>query len=88
MTTEPAKQHGGVISVLARLLKGNELPEPPPTDPMPLLLNWFNEASASGVDDDFNAMTLSTATPSGIPSALGGVVQRIVHRRERHAGVR
>ncbi len=69
MTTEPSKEYGSVLGVLTRLLECHDLPDPPPTDPMPLLLNWFNEARASGTYDDFNAMTLATATPGGIPSA-------------------
>jgi len=36
---------------------------------MPLLLEWFEEARRCGRYDDFNAMTLATATPNGEPSA-------------------
>lgn len=54
---------------LAGMLSSPDLPEPPPADPMPLLLRWYHEAEESGKYQDFNAMTLATATRAGVPSA-------------------
>lgn len=60
---------GGVIEAITRLLSCHDLPELPPESPMPLLLAWMREARDSGRYDDYNAMTLATATPDGAPSA-------------------
>jgi len=58
-----------MTSLLAELAACHDLPEPLPDDPMPLLTAWFENARASERYDDFNAMTLATATPDGAPSA-------------------
>ena len=67
--TPPAKEHGALIEALTCVLACHDLPEPLPKDPMPLLLEWFEDARQSERYDDFNAMTLATATPDGFPSA-------------------
>lgn len=67
--TPPAKEHGALIEALTSMLACHDLPEPLPQDPMPLLLEWFEDARQSERYDDFNAMTLATATPDGSPSA-------------------
>ncbi|MCC5785697.1 MAG: pyridoxamine 5'-phosphate oxidase [Phycisphaerales bacterium] len=60
---------GPIISALTNMLACNDLPDPAPADPMPLLLAWFEDARKSERYEDFNAMTLATATPGGLPSA-------------------
>jgi pyridoxamine 5'-phosphate oxidase len=45
------------------------LPSPLPDDPLPLVARWLNDAMASQVQPNPNAMTLATATPGGQPSA-------------------
>ncbi|TVQ62305.1 MAG: pyridoxamine 5'-phosphate oxidase [Phycisphaerales bacterium] len=55
--------------MLTELLGAHDLPAEPPRDPMPLLLEWWEDARARGGYADFNAMTLATATPDGFPSA-------------------
>jgi pyridoxamine 5'-phosphate oxidase len=58
-----------LLKTVAGLLSCQDLPEVPPADPMPLLSAWYADAQASGKYDDFNAMTIATATPEGVPSA-------------------
>lgn len=54
--------------LLAGVVKGG-LPEALPANPMGIVREWFDEAKASGVYDDPNAMTLATCTPDGTPAA-------------------
>lgn len=49
--------------------KGRTLPEPLPTDPMPLVAVWLTDAAASKSQPNPNAMTLATVDPDGSPSA-------------------
>lgn len=63
-----SKEHGAVAVTLTGMLACHDLPDPLPDDPMPLLHTWFEDARCSDRYDDFNAMTLGTATPEGIPS--------------------
>lgn len=37
---------------IAKLLSASDLPEPPPTDPLPLLAAWFEQRVSSGKYDD------------------------------------
>jgi pyridoxamine 5'-phosphate oxidase len=67
--TQTTNEHGSLIDALTGMLACHDLPEPLPDNPMPLLLEWFEDARRSERYDDFNAMTLATATPSGAPSA-------------------
>lgn len=67
--TDAAKEHGALVDALTGMLACHDLPDLLPDDPMPLLLEWFEDARRSGRYDDFNAMTLATATPDGVPSA-------------------
>lgn len=64
-TNEP----GTIVRCLTDLLSCHDLPADLPHDPMPLLNEWFEDARRSGAYDDFNAMTIATATASGRPSA-------------------
>ena len=68
MTATPDRAHP-LLSAITSLLACHDLPEIPPADPMPLLLEWYRDAQQRGRYDDFNAMTLATATPDGRPSA-------------------
>ena len=63
------KEPGALISALTQMLSCHDLPDPLPRDPMPLLLEWFEDARRSDRYDDFNAMTLATVGPDGAPSA-------------------
>jgi pyridoxamine 5'-phosphate oxidase len=67
--TDAAKEHGALVDALTGMLACHDLPDLLPYDPMPLLLEWFEDARRSERYDDFNAMTLATATPEGAPSA-------------------
>lgn len=67
--TDAAKEHGALVDALTGMLACHDLPDLLPYDPMPLLLEWFEDARRSERYDDFNAMTLATATPDGAPSA-------------------
>lgn len=67
--TGSADAPGPIARALASLMCGRDLPDALPADPMPILLEWFEDARRSGRYDDFNAMTLATATPDGAPSA-------------------
>jgi len=67
--THTPKEPGALVEALTGMLACHDLPEPLPEDPMPLLLEWFEDARRSARYDDFNAMTLATATPEGAPSA-------------------
>lgn len=67
--TQITKEHGALIDALTGMLTCHDLPDPLPDDPMPLLLNWYEDARRSGRYDDFNSMTLATAAPDGSPSA-------------------
>ncbi|MCW5755561.1 MAG: pyridoxamine 5'-phosphate oxidase [Phycisphaeraceae bacterium] len=67
---EPAEREPGMlIRALTGMLACHDLPEEPPADPMPTLLAWFKDAETRGNYEDFNAMTLATATADGRPSA-------------------
>jgi pyridoxamine 5'-phosphate oxidase len=57
-----------IDELLTSLLGTKDLPLPAPADPLPLLKAWFDEAKASGKYDDFNTMSLATATAGGAPS--------------------
>jgi len=63
------EDHGTVVRVLEGLLACHDLPEVLPNNPMPILVSWFEDAMASERYDDFNAMTLASATADGQPSA-------------------
>ncbi len=67
--TDADKQHGTLVDTLTGMLVCRDLPDLLPDDPMPLLLEWYEDAYRSERYDDFNAMTLATATPDGVPSA-------------------
>jgi len=67
--TDGRDEVGAIMTALTGLLSCDDLPDPLPDDPMPLLQSWFEDARESGAYDDFNAMTLATATPDGVPSA-------------------
>lgn len=62
-------QPGMILRAFTSLLACHDLPDEAPADPLPLFIAWFEEARRSGRYDDFNAMTLATATPDGVPSA-------------------
>jgi len=62
-------EHGALIDTLTGMLACHDLPDPLPADPMPLLLEWFEDARQCKRYDDFNAMTLATTTLDGLPSA-------------------
>lgn len=49
--------------------EGELLPDPLPTDPMPLLKAWLDEAVTRDEQPNPNAMTLATADTEGRPSA-------------------
>lgn len=57
-----------ITEAITDLLAVHDLPEPAPADPMPLFVQWFDEAKGSGKYDDPNAMSLATCTPDGMPS--------------------
>lgn len=65
----PAQEAGSLVTALTGMIAPRSLPDPLPADPMPLLSQWFEEARGSGQYDDFNAMTLATASQGGAPSA-------------------
>lgn len=58
-----------ITELITRLLSAQDLPETPPADPMPTLVEWLADAQKSGKYDDPNAMALATATRDGAPSA-------------------
>ena len=53
------------------------LPEPLPTDPMPLFQEWFREAAARRAQPNPDAMIVATTTSSGEPSARVVLCKRI-----------
>lgn len=57
-----------LTNTLTELLSAHDIPEPPPAEPMALLASWYDEAKQSKKYDDFNAMSLATATRDGVPS--------------------
>jgi len=69
LTTSHDDQPGPILEALTRLIACDDLPETLPHDPIPLLVEWFEDARRCEHDDDFNAMTLATATANGEPSA-------------------
>ncbi len=68
MTFKIPSAAGALDKVLTELLTCQDLPEALPSDPMPLLRAWFEDAAKSGRYDDSNAMALATATADGLPS--------------------
>lgn len=50
-------------------MSSSTLPEPLPTDPLPLFANWFEEARTRQVQPNPDAMVLATVGASGAPSA-------------------
>jgi pyridoxamine 5'-phosphate oxidase len=54
------------------------LPEPLPTDPMPLFHEWFREAGARRAQPNPDAMVVATASASGDPSARVLLCKRVV----------
>jgi pyridoxamine 5'-phosphate oxidase len=54
--------------MIERLLEGVGLPEPLPSDPMPTLMRWFDEAMAAQATPSPEAFALATADGSGRPS--------------------
>ncbi|MGP1346100.1 MAG: pyridoxamine 5'-phosphate oxidase [Phycisphaerales bacterium] len=73
------KETGPIAAALTAMLACHDLPDPLPDDPMPLLLAWYEDARRSERYDDFNAMTLATATPWGAPSARIVLCKAIEH---------
>lgn len=57
---------------------GESLPEPLPTDPMPLFHAWFREAAAERAQPNPDAMVLATAASNGNPSARVLLCKRVV----------
>lgn len=53
------------------------LPEPLPTDPMPLFQEWFREAAARRAQPNPDAMIVATTASSGEPSARVVLCKRI-----------
>lgn len=54
------------------------LPETLPADPLPLFLEWFEEAKGAGAQPNPDGMTLASATPEGVPSARIVLCRKIV----------
>jgi pyridoxamine 5'-phosphate oxidase len=54
------------------------LPEPLPTDPMPLFHEWFREALARRTQPNPDAMVVATAASKGDPSARVLLCKRVV----------
>ena len=54
------------------------LPEPLPTDPMPLFQEWFREAAARRAQPNPDSMIVATTASSGEPSARVVLCKRIV----------
>ncbi len=54
------------------------LPEPLPTDPLPLFHEWFKEAAARRTQPNPDAMIVATAATSGDPSARVLLCKRVV----------
>ena len=50
-------------------LRAEQLPEPLPGDPFPIVAAWYEEAMAARRVPNPNAMTLATVDPEGRPSA-------------------
>ena len=69
MTSTITHNAGPVARIITELLGAHDLPAQPPHDPMPLLLEWWEDARTRGGYADHNAMSLATATPDGFPSA-------------------
>ncbi|MBX3408713.1 MAG: pyridoxamine 5'-phosphate oxidase [Phycisphaeraceae bacterium] len=72
-----------IDELLTSLLVTRDLPDPPPPDPLPLLKVWYEEARACGKYDDFNAMSLATATATGVPSVRIVLCKSIDHESAR-----
>ena len=53
------------------------LPEPLPADPVPLFVNWFQEARKRAVQPNPDAMVLATVSAEGAPSARVVLCKRI-----------
>jgi len=53
------------------------LPEPLPTDPMPLFQEWFREAVARRAQPNPDSMIVATTASSGEPSARVVLCKRI-----------
>ncbi len=69
MDTHQDTHRHPLLRTLTSLVACDDLPRALPDDPMPILQRWYREAEAAAGDEDFNAMTLATATPRGAPSA-------------------
>ncbi|MGE3107707.1 MAG: pyridoxamine 5'-phosphate oxidase [Phycisphaerales bacterium] len=57
-----------IDQTLYKLIARGDLSGTPPAEPMELLAAWYEEARRSKKYDDFNAMSLATSTPDGLPS--------------------
>lgn len=68
MTTPRRQRRRPLLDSLSGLVACDDLPEALPADPMPLLIEWSEQARRNDRYDDFNAMALSTATSNGLPS--------------------
>ncbi|MFL6576169.1 MAG: pyridoxamine 5'-phosphate oxidase [Povalibacter sp.] len=53
------------------------LPEPLPSDPLPLFVSWFREARARAVQPNPDAMVLATVSTDGLPSARVVLCKRV-----------
>lgn len=69
MDTHTDSDRNPLLRTLTSLVACDDLPRALPDDPMPILQRWYREAEAAAREADFNAMTLATSTPSGVPSA-------------------
>jgi len=69
MTSDAVEPDTDLLSAIGRLLASSDLTDPPPPDPVSILLRWFQEARDCRRYEDFNAMTLATASSDGAPSA-------------------
>lgn len=55
-------------SELSAFEVSQELPDPLPADPMPILRRWYDEARQHAVQPNPDAMTVATVDPDGRPS--------------------
>ncbi len=68
MKNEHQTNSNPLLKRISQMVACHDMPKHPPQNPMPLLLDWYNDAKDRGRYDDFNAMSLATATVDGRPS--------------------